>query len=254
MVSSSRRSVLVILGIVLLAVILRDLAVRRLPVDFDEPVYGEAGLVYAEAIRAGDLDLLARGDPAPEHPGLVKLLYGGVFLLSPSLWADGRHESLFAWEPMGDYLSDAAGAGDFVPLTPVDSSPIGAESAIAGLFRRAAAPRAQEATLVFAPGATLSHLWVAATTGGGARLIGDARPAPGDVFQPSRLISRSDGTQTVTFAAGPARDFFLAAGDFAVVSETSGLMFSNDILPIKVRDEFALGVNGHRGIGKRNVS
>jgi len=41
---------------------------------------------------------------------------------------------------------------------------------------------------------------------------------------------------------------------FAVVSETSGLMFSNDILPIKVRDEFALGVNGHRGIGKRNVS
>lgn len=41
---------------------------------------------------------------------------------------------------------------------------------------------------------------------------------------------------------------------FAVVSETSGLMFSNDILPIKVRDEFALGVNGHRGIGKRNVN
>lgn len=41
---------------------------------------------------------------------------------------------------------------------------------------------------------------------------------------------------------------------FAVVSETSGLMFANDILPIKVRDEFALGVNGHRGIGKRNVA
>ncbi len=41
---------------------------------------------------------------------------------------------------------------------------------------------------------------------------------------------------------------------FAVVSETSGLMFTNDILPIKVRDEFALGVNGHRGVGKRNVA
>jgi hypothetical protein len=41
---------------------------------------------------------------------------------------------------------------------------------------------------------------------------------------------------------------------FAVVSETSGLMFANDILPVKVRDEFALGVNGHRGIGKRNVA
>ena len=121
----------------------------------------------------------------------AQTLPGGT---AATLWADGRHESLFAWEPMGDYLSDAAGAGDFVPLTPVDSSPVGAQSAVAGLFRRAAAPRAQEATLVFAPGATLSHLWVAATTGGGARLIGDARPAPGDVFQPSRLISRSDGT------------------------------------------------------------
>ena len=41
---------------------------------------------------------------------------------------------------------------------------------------------------------------------------------------------------------------------FSVVSETSGLMFANDILPVKVRDEFALGVNGHRGIGKRNVA
>jgi hypothetical protein len=41
---------------------------------------------------------------------------------------------------------------------------------------------------------------------------------------------------------------------FAVVSETSGLMFSNDVLPVKVRDEFALGVNGYRGIGKRNVA
>jgi hypothetical protein len=41
---------------------------------------------------------------------------------------------------------------------------------------------------------------------------------------------------------------------FAVVSETSGLMFTNDVLPIKVRDEFALGVNGPRGIGKRNVA
>jgi hypothetical protein len=121
----------------------------------------------------------------------TQTLPGGT---ATTLWADGRHESLFAWEPMGDYLSDAAGVGDFVPLTAVDASPIGAQSA--GLFRPAAAARAQEATLVFAPGAALSHLWLAATTGGGARLIGEARPAPGDVFQPSRLISQSDGALT----------------------------------------------------------
>lgn len=41
---------------------------------------------------------------------------------------------------------------------------------------------------------------------------------------------------------------------FSVVSETSGLLFTNDTLPIKVRDEFAVGVNGPRGIGKRNVT
>ncbi len=41
---------------------------------------------------------------------------------------------------------------------------------------------------------------------------------------------------------------------FAVTSENSGLLFTNDTLPIKVRDEFALGVNGPRGIGKRNVA
>ena len=41
---------------------------------------------------------------------------------------------------------------------------------------------------------------------------------------------------------------------FAVTGETNGLLFTNDTLPIKVRDEFAVGVNGPRGIGKRNVA
>ncbi len=41
---------------------------------------------------------------------------------------------------------------------------------------------------------------------------------------------------------------------FSVVSETAGMMFTNDTLPIKVRDEYAFGVNGYRGIGKRNVA
>lgn len=47
----------------------------------------------------------------------------------------------------------------------------------------------------------------------------------------------------------PAPELFVQAG-----GETSGLMFSNDALPIKVRDWFAVGVNGYRGIGKRNVA
>ena len=41
---------------------------------------------------------------------------------------------------------------------------------------------------------------------------------------------------------------------FAVTSPTAGLVFTNDVLPVKVRDWFAYGVNGYRGIGKRNVT
>ena len=106
-VSPLARKLVLVLAIVLLAAVLRGLAVARLPVDFDEPVYTEAGLVYAAAIRAGDLSLL-RLDPAPEHPGLVKLVYGGVFLLSPSLW-EGMED------PLPNPLPGGEGTGDPLP-------------------------------------------------------------------------------------------------------------------------------------------
>ncbi len=41
---------------------------------------------------------------------------------------------------------------------------------------------------------------------------------------------------------------------FTVTSKLAGLMFTNDVLPIKVRDYWAYGVSGYRGIGKRNVT
>lgn len=41
---------------------------------------------------------------------------------------------------------------------------------------------------------------------------------------------------------------------YAVTSETQGLVFTNDVLPVKVRDWYAFGVNGYRGIAKRNVA
>lgn len=41
---------------------------------------------------------------------------------------------------------------------------------------------------------------------------------------------------------------------FAVTDERQGLMFTNDVMPIKVRDWYAYGVNGYRGIAKRNVT
>ena len=39
-----------------------------------------------------------------------------------------------------------------------------------------------------------------------------------------------------------------------VLSPTAGLVFSNDTMPIKVKDHWAYGVATYRGIGKRNVS
>jgi hypothetical protein len=58
----------------------------------------------------------------------------------------------------------------------------------------------------------------------------------------------------MSFSADPSGRSFPAPEIFAVTSETAGLMFTNDTLPVKVRDEFAYGVNGYRGIGKRNVA
>jgi hypothetical protein len=39
-----------------------------------------------------------------------------------------------------------------------------------------------------------------------------------------------------------------------VLSPTAGLVFSNDTMPIKVKDHWAYGVATYRGIGKRNIS
>jgi hypothetical protein len=41
---------------------------------------------------------------------------------------------------------------------------------------------------------------------------------------------------------------------FSVTSPLAGLVFTNDVLPVKVRDWYAYGVSGYRGIGKRNVA
>ncbi len=58
----------------------------------------------------------------------------------------------------------------------------------------------------------------------------------------------------ISYAQAPGGGVHPMPELFSVVSPTSGLVFTNDTLPIKVRDWFAAGVNGPRGIGKRNVA
>lgn len=71
-------------GIVLLAILLRAWAALRLPLDYDEPVYLQAGFDYAHALQDGDLDAVIDYAENREHPALVKVLYGlVVFALGP---------------------------------------------------------------------------------------------------------------------------------------------------------------------------
>jgi|GEM_PF-716434 len=58
----------------------------------------------------------------------------------------------------------------------------------------------------------------------------------------------------ISYAQAPGGGSHPAPELYTVASPTAGLMFSNDVMPIKIRDWFAVGVNGYRGIGKRNVA
>jgi len=78
-----------LIGVVVLAALLRVWAALQLPTDFDEPIYLQAGFDYAAAIRAGDLNAVIDYPNNTEHPPLVKLLYGATIL------ALGDHAS---WE------------------------------------------------------------------------------------------------------------------------------------------------------------
>ncbi|MBU1750357.1 MAG: transcriptional regulator, partial [Chloroflexi bacterium] len=77
---ATHRLVWIILGIVLLGALLRGWAVLRLPLDFDEPTYLQAGFDYAAALRAGDWNGVIDYAGNREHPALVKLLYGVTIL------------------------------------------------------------------------------------------------------------------------------------------------------------------------------
>ena len=70
----------ILAGIVLLSLLLRAWAALRLPLDYDEPVYLQAGFDYARSLSQGDLAGVIDYAENREHPALVKLLYGLVVL------------------------------------------------------------------------------------------------------------------------------------------------------------------------------
>ena len=58
----------------------------------------------------------------------------------------------------------------------------------------------------------------------------------------------------ISYAQSPGGGVHPAPELYTVTDENQGLIFTNDVMPIKVRDWFAVNVNGPRGIGKRNVA
>jgi hypothetical protein len=58
----------------------------------------------------------------------------------------------------------------------------------------------------------------------------------------------------MAYADNPGGTTHPAPQLYSVTDPSSGLLFTNDTLPIKVRDYFAYGVATWRGIGKRNVT
>lgn len=70
----------VVFLVLVLGLFLRLWAGARLPVDFDEPVYLQAGLDYADRLRSGDLAGIVDYPVNREHPPLVKLVYGTAAL------------------------------------------------------------------------------------------------------------------------------------------------------------------------------
>jgi hypothetical protein len=77
---SGRKRRWVIVSIVLAGLFIRVWAAWQLPVDFDEPVYLEAGYQYAQFIQHGDLNGIIDYAGNPEHPPLVKIIYGLAIL------------------------------------------------------------------------------------------------------------------------------------------------------------------------------
>ena len=93
-----RIRLLVALGIGLIGLALRVHMALTGPVEWDEPIYLQAALNYAQDIRSGSWDQLMNSNYNYEHPLFNKLAYAGLLALRKP--APGLNESTF--QPGGD--------------------------------------------------------------------------------------------------------------------------------------------------------
>ena len=95
----------------------------------------------------------------------------------------------------------------------------------------------------------------------GESRLGDPRPIPivvpewTDATDWAQIVDpRLHPVIQMAYASAPQGGLHALPEIYEVRSETAGLMFTNDTLPIKIRDWWAYGVATHVGIGKNNVA
>jgi hypothetical protein len=95
----------------------------------------------------------------------------------------------------------------------------------------------------------------------GESRLGDPRPIPvvvpewTDATDWAQIVDpRLHPVIQMAYASAPQGGVHALPEIYEVRSETAGLMFTNDTLPIKIRDWWAYGVATHVGIGKNNVA
>jgi len=95
----------------------------------------------------------------------------------------------------------------------------------------------------------------------GESRLGDPRPIPivvpewTDATDWAQIVDpRLHPVIQMAYASAPQGGLHALPEIYEVRSETAGLMFTNDTLPIKIRDWWAYGIATHVGVGKNNVA
>ncbi|MFN8466321.1 MAG: hypothetical protein U0X20_12260 [Caldilineaceae bacterium] len=95
----------------------------------------------------------------------------------------------------------------------------------------------------------------------GESRMGDPRPIPivvpewTDATDWAQIVDpRLHPVIQMAYASAPQGGLHALPEIYEVRSETAGLMFTNDTLPIKIRDWWAYGIATHVGVGKNNVA
>ena len=81
---------------IILAAVLRAPLLAHLPLDYDEPIYAQAAMSMAAGFQAGDVQVLLVEPVNPEHPPLVKALFGLGVCGTRALFGEGGAARLVA--------------------------------------------------------------------------------------------------------------------------------------------------------------